>query len=159
MAKMRAYASFDLYLADQPPQNQAIIRALRAFVGKTAPQLEESVKWSNGCWLKGKVPVAYVYSDKGFVQFGFIRGSVLDDPKKLLEGAGAHVRHVKVRSTSGIDKTAFGALLRQAVQATPDSFSDLKKISARSRTKASKASARKTSAKRAAKKTARKSKR
>jgi hypothetical protein len=37
MAKMKSYASFDLYLADQPPQNQEIIRALRGFVGKTAP--------------------------------------------------------------------------------------------------------------------------
>ncbi len=42
MAKMKAYDSFDLYLADQPPPNQAIIQALRGFVGKAAPKLEES---------------------------------------------------------------------------------------------------------------------
>ena len=157
MAKMKAYASFDLYLADQPPQNQTIIRALRAFVGKTAPKLEESVKWGNGCWLKGKVPVTYVYSDNGFVQFGFLRGSVLKDPKKLLEGAGAHVRHVKVRAVGDIDKAAFGALLRQAIELTPESFSDLEKIAPRSKGKSAKA--RKVPAKRAKKKVARKSKR
>ncbi len=159
MAKMKAYASFDLYLADQPPQNQEIIRALRGFVGKTAPKLEESVKWGNGCWLKGKVPVAYVYSDKGFVQFGFLRGSVLKDPKKLLEGAGAHVRHVKVRAVGAIDKAAFGALLREAIEVTPESFSDLKQATAGSRPKARKAAARKTPAKRAKKKAVRKAKR
>ena len=83
--KMKAYDSFDLYLADQPAKNQKIIRALRSFVKRTIPKLEESVKWGNGCWLKGNAPVAYVYSDTGYVQFGFIRGSSLADPKGLLD--------------------------------------------------------------------------
>jgi len=116
MPMMKAYASFDLYLADQPPQNRAIIKALRAFVMRTAPKLEETVKWGNGCWVKGKVPVAYVYSDKGFVQFGFFRGAALDDKKGLLEGKGQYVRHIKVHSAADIDRTAFATLLRQAMR-------------------------------------------
>jgi hypothetical protein len=39
MPKMKAYATFDLYLADQPPRNRAIIKALRAFVKRTTPKL------------------------------------------------------------------------------------------------------------------------
>ena len=62
MPKMKAYATFDLYLADQPPRNQKIIRALRRFVKETAPKLVESVKWGNGCWLKDGMPVSYVYA-------------------------------------------------------------------------------------------------
>ena len=120
VAKMKAYASFDLFLADKPAKNQKIIRALRRFVKVTAPTLAESVKWSNGCWLKGKTPVAYVYSDKEWVQFGFIRGSKLKDPKKLLDGNGEYVRHIKVRTTADIDEKAFAALLRQAMRATPE---------------------------------------
>jgi hypothetical protein len=116
MAKMKAYETFDLYLADQPAKNQTIIRALRRFVKRVAPKLEESVKWGNGCWLNGKAPVAYLYSDDGFVQFGFFRGASLDDPKKLLEGKGQYVRHVKVRKSADIDEKAFGALLRQAAR-------------------------------------------
>src|SRR5262245_65054727 len=77
--KMKAYASFDLYLADRPPFHQRIIRALRRFVARIAPQLEESVKWGNGCWVVGKAPVAYVYAADDYVQFGFIRGSSLRD--------------------------------------------------------------------------------
>jgi len=116
MPKMKAYETFDLYLADQPPKNKTIIKALRAFVKRTAPKLEESVKWGNGCWVNGKAPVAYVYSDKGFVQFGFYRGAALEDKKGLLEGKGQYVRHIKVRSVAGIDRTAFAALLRQAAR-------------------------------------------
>ena len=114
--KMKAYETFDLYLADQPPKNKTIIRALRAFVKRTAPKLEESVKWGNGCWVNGKAPVAYVYSDKGFVQFGFFRGAALEDKKGLLEGKGQYVRHIKVRAVADIDRAAFAALLRQAAR-------------------------------------------
>ena len=41
---MKAYATFDLYLADQLPKNQPLIRALRRFVKRVAPQLQEFVK-------------------------------------------------------------------------------------------------------------------
>ena len=114
--KMKKYTSFDDYLEDQPAKNRTIIRALRKFVKHVAPDLEEAVKWGNGCWVKGKAPVAYVYSAPDYVQFGFIRGSALKDPLKLLEGNGQYVRHVKVHKTADIDEKAFGALLRQAAR-------------------------------------------
>ena len=101
-------------LKDQSPKNQAIIRALRRFVKRVQPGLDEAVKWGNGCWLGRDGPVAYVYSATGYVQFGFFRGSSLKDPKGLLEGSGRYVRHTKVRASSGIDERAFAALLRQA---------------------------------------------
>jgi hypothetical protein len=134
--KMKKYASFDDYLDDQPPKNRSIIRALRRFVKRVEPGLEESVKWGNGCWVKGKtpkgetpkgkapkgkapkgkVPVSYVYSAPDHVQFGFVRGSALKDPRGLLEGNGQYVRHVKVRTPSDIDEAAFKAFLRQAAR-------------------------------------------
>ena len=118
MPKMKHFATFDLYLADQPAKNQKIIRALRTFVKRTAPGLTESVKWGNGCWLKDgqKRPVAYVYSDKEWVQFGFVMGSSLKDPRKLLEGNGEYVRHIKVRKVADIEPKPFAALLKQAIK-------------------------------------------
>lgn len=115
--KMKAYASFDDYLKDQSPKNQAVIRALRRFVKRVQPGLSEAVKWGNGCWIGTKGPVAYVYSATGYVQFGFFYGSALEDPKGLLEGKGKYVRHTKVRDPSGIDARAFAALLKQAARA------------------------------------------
>ena len=114
MGKMRAYANFDEYLDAQSPKNQAIIRALRRFVKRIEPELSEAVKWGNGCWIGIKGPVAYVYSDTEFVQFGFFNGSSLKDPKGLLEGKGRYVRHIKVGNRSAIDEPAFAALLLQA---------------------------------------------
>jgi hypothetical protein len=114
MKKMKAYATFDDYLEDQVSRNQEIIRALRKLVKRVEPALSESVKWGNGCWIGRNGPVAYVYSDTGWVQFGFFNGSSLKDPKGLLEGKGRYVRHTKVRAPSEIDQRAFAALLRQA---------------------------------------------
>jgi hypothetical protein len=113
---MKAYASFDDYLAGQKPRNRALITALRRFVKRVEPGLSEAVKWGNGCWVGGKGPVAYVYSAPEYVQFGFFRGSSLKDPKELLEGEGKYVRHIKVRVPSDIDVRAFAALLRQAAR-------------------------------------------
>lgn len=120
MGKMKAYPSFDAYLKDQAPKNQPIIRALRIFVKRVEPELSESVKWGNGCWLGSTGPVAYVYSAPGYVQFGFLYGSSLEDPEGLLEGNGQYVRHIKVFDVSGIDERKFSALLRQAVELPPD---------------------------------------
>jgi hypothetical protein len=114
--KMKAYASFDEYLEAQSPRNQEIIRALRKFVKRIEPKLSEAVKWGNGCWVGNNGPVAYLYSDRDYVQFGFFRGSSLRDPKGLLEGTGQYVRHIKVRNRSAIDARAFAALLRQAAR-------------------------------------------
>ena len=116
MPKMKAYETFDLFLADQTPKHRKIITALRRFVARAAPKLVESVKWGNGVWLKGKEPVAYAHCQDEWVQFGFFRGAMLEDPKGLLEGKGAYVRHVKVRKAADIDEKAFGALLKQAIR-------------------------------------------
>ena len=115
--KMKAYASFDKYLAAQRPRQRPIIRALRRFVKRTAPTLTESVKYGNGCWLKGKSFVAYVFAGyPEYVQFGFTSGSRLKDPRKLLHGEGAYVRHIKIFKLSDIQPRPFAALLRQAVR-------------------------------------------
>ena len=114
--KMKRYATFDEYLADQASKNKSIIRALRKFVGREAPQLRESVKWGNGCWLKGKAPVAYVYSAPDHVQFGFFGGARLKDPQGLLRGKGKFVRHIRLLKRSEIDESAFRALLKQAAR-------------------------------------------
>jgi hypothetical protein len=119
--KMKKYASFDDYLDDQPQKSRTIIRALRKFVKRVEPELQEAVMWSNGCWVKekkpkGKAPVCYVYSAPDHVQFGFVRGSSLKAPKGLLEGNGQYVRHIKVREPADIDEGVFGKLLRQAAR-------------------------------------------
>jgi hypothetical protein len=115
MGTMRSYPSFEAYLDAQAPLQQAIIRRLRALVKRSAPRLLESVKWGNGCWVDGKAPIAYVYCAADHVQFGFMNGSALADPRGLLQGSGRFVRHVKLRRAADVAPRVLAALLRQAV--------------------------------------------
>lgn len=116
MPRMKSYASFDAYLDDQDASNAALIRILRRLVRRVAPSLIESVKWGNGCWIGKTGPVAYVYSGKDHVQFGFFMGAKLNDSKRLLQGSGKFVRHTKIRTRSDIREGDLSTLLRQAVR-------------------------------------------
>jgi hypothetical protein len=115
MGKMRSYPSFDAYLDAQAPLQQSIIRKVRALVKRSAPQLVESVKWGNGCWVDGKAPIAYVYCAPDHVQFGFMNGSALADPRGLLQGSGRFVRHVKLCRAADVVPRVLAELLREAV--------------------------------------------
>lgn len=114
--KMKAYASFDAFEADQSTAHRAILRALRRLVRRVAPGLEEGMKWGNGCWIGPKGPVAFAHVEPDHVQFGFFHGATLDDPLGLLEGRAKYVRHVKLRRAADIDAKALSALLRQAAR-------------------------------------------
>ena len=117
--KMTAYATFDLWYGAQAPRLKKAITALRAFVARTVPLLAESVKWGNGCWLLDGKPVAYCYADSDHLQFGFFRGAQLADPKRVLQGKGQYVRHVKVRTAADIDEAALTQLLHAASRVSP----------------------------------------
>lgn len=113
--KMKSYPSFDAYFADQPAANQAIIKKLRAFVKRAAPALTEAVKYGNGCWLQDGMPICYVYAAPDHTQFGFLAGAGLEDPARLLNGAGKWVRHIRLEKASDLKVPAFTVLLDQAI--------------------------------------------
>lgn len=141
---MKSHASFEAYLSAQPARNRALIRALRAFVARVQPGLTEGVKWGNGCWLLDGGPIAYVYSDRDHVQFGFLRGSALTDPARRLLGNGQYVRHVKLRTADDLDERAFAAWLREAVRLGPVRLGRKKAARKKAAKKAGKKVARKT---------------
>lgn len=60
--------------------------------------------------------VAYLQATKQGVDFGFNQGSRLDDPRRLLEGTGKNMRHIKVRDTDFLDLEYLKRLLSQAVE-------------------------------------------
>lgn len=59
-SKMKSYDSFDLWKRDQTKDNQALIQKLRKLVNDSALPLNETVKWGNGCWTKGNLPILYI---------------------------------------------------------------------------------------------------
>lgn len=58
------------------------------------------------------VPFGYVNVFKAHANVGFFLGAELQDPARLLEGAGKRMRHVKVRPGAPLDSRALGALIQ-----------------------------------------------
>lgn len=62
----------------------------------------------------GDAAFAYVNAFKAHVNVGFFRGAELRDPKRLLEGTGRFMRHVKLRPEGDVDTTALSKLIHTA---------------------------------------------
>lgn len=87
---------------------------------KAAPRLSETVKWGNGCWVGEEWPVVFLHAERDHLQFGFFSGALLSDPKKLLQGKGKFVRHVKIYEPQDIDQPSLTKLIKQAVKIARD---------------------------------------
>ena len=57
---------------------------------------------------------AYINAFNAHVNVGFFRGSELDDPARLLDGTGKHMRHVKLRPESEVERSALIELIEAA---------------------------------------------
>ncbi|MGB8324973.1 MAG: DUF1801 domain-containing protein [Candidatus Acidiferrum sp.] len=53
---------------------------------------------------------------KKHVTFGFLRGTSLPDPEKLLEGTGKNFRHVKLRTLEALRNPALTKLIVAAMK-------------------------------------------
>lgn len=61
-------------------------------------------------------PFAYVNTFTSHVNVGFFHGASLADPERLLEGAGKHMRHVKLKPGRQVDAAALKALIMASYQ-------------------------------------------
>jgi len=54
------------------------------------------------------------------VNLGFNHGAALADPARILEGTGKQIRHIKIRSTSDLERSEVRAYMRRAHQLAVD---------------------------------------
>src|SRR5262250_3257636 len=91
-----------------------VAKAVRALVKKAVAGCEEYVNsWKIPTFdLNG--PLCFYMVAKEHVVFGFMRGAILRDPAKLLEGTGKYLRHVKLRSPADVRRPQVRALVKEA---------------------------------------------
>ncbi len=58
----------------------------------------------------------YILPHSNWVNLGFYRGVGISDPDKLLEGTGAKMRHIKVRSMEECDNPRLATMIREAFE-------------------------------------------
>ena len=89
-------------MASEPLRPVAL--ALREAILQLHPEVSEVVRLGERAATYGLGPkkntegYAYIMPHTKWINLGFFRGAALPDPGKLLEGAGAAMRHVKIRS-------------------------------------------------------------
>jgi hypothetical protein len=95
-------------------QAEAVAKIV-SLVKKAAPDATASIKWGQPVF-ESNGPFAYIRPARGHVTFGFWRGGEIADPKKLLEGDGDRMQHMKLAGLDAIDEKAITAMVKEAVR-------------------------------------------
>lgn len=112
--------TFDELMAQTEVRMRPIARRLRKVVLSVDPGAVEVVRLGDRAATYGLGPkkmsegYVYVLPYPGWVNLGFYKGVILPDPGGLLEGSGAQMRHVKVRSLDAASSPAIRALVEAA---------------------------------------------
>jgi hypothetical protein len=91
-----------------------VAQGLRRLVKETVPGTTESVNPWKIPTFESNGPLCMFSIGKNHVTFGFLRGTSLPDPAKLLEGTGKNLRHVKLRSLEDLRRPALKKLIEAA---------------------------------------------
>ena len=115
------FGTFDDLLQITEEAVRPIAIALRETVFKVDQNACEVVRLGDRAATYGVGPrkmldgYAYILPYKRWVNLGFYQGIDLADPKELLEGTGAKMRHVKIRSIDGAKRSEVRALIKVAL--------------------------------------------
>lgn len=113
--------TFDQLLQIARPPLRSIMERLREIILDIDPNTCEVVRLGDRAATYGvgpkKMSEGYVYilPQTTWVNLGFYKGADLPDPRGLLEGTGAKMRHVKIRSHDEATPRHVRALIRAAI--------------------------------------------
>lgn len=111
--------AIDVWMREHQGELGAIACAWFAAMRQCADEVREVLH--DGCPVAclGDAPFAYVNAFTSHVNVGFFHGAALPDPARLLQGAGKHMRHVKLRPGTPAD----AAMLKRLIDAA---YADIK---------------------------------
>lgn len=102
------------YIAGLNPEQAEIISQIRQIILDTVPTASKSIKWAQPVY-ESNGPFCYMKAFSKSVNFGFWRGVDIKDPKKLLQGSGDKMQHVKLASLDDINESEFRSFIKQAL--------------------------------------------
>jgi len=106
-----------LVLSLIPSQTRPLVEELRALVKEVVPAVNEKPHpgWKTFNFDHNGA-LAAISGYANYASLGFVRGAQLEDPERLLEGAGKGMRHVKIDKGAEVPTAALTPLIRQAVE-------------------------------------------
>ena len=93
-----------------------VMKAVRALVKKTAAGCEEYVSPWRTPAFDSNGPLCVFVLGKEHVTLAFLRGAMLSDPEKLLEGKGKGVRNIKLRMVADVRRPGVKRLIAEAAK-------------------------------------------
>ena len=111
---------FDQITAQASAEVEALARSARTLILGVMPDAVELVWPRQNISSYGVGPkkmsehFCYLAIFKAHINLGFYYGAELDDPAGLLEGTGALMRHIKVKSPEQLDDPALRTLVEDA---------------------------------------------
>ena len=96
--------------------------ALREIILEEAPGASESIYqvYTVAIWFgfsgKMKDMFCYITTHAGHVNLGFPRGAALPDPNRVLEGHGKAMRHIQLKSMSGLERPFVRRYIQAAIE-------------------------------------------
>lgn len=102
------------WFAAQPDDLRALAKPWFGRMRRCGPDVRELMHDGLATACVGDAPFAYVGVFTAHINIGFFHGADLPDRAALLEGAGRHMRHVKLRPGAAFDELALEALIAAA---------------------------------------------
>jgi hypothetical protein len=118
-------ADVDRLLAEYPPEQQAIERALRTSIRREFPGAIEQVDFADkliafGRSMKIRGLLFAIIAHTSWVNLQLADGADLPNAGGLIEGTGKRIRHVKIRSVGDASSPAVVEIIRAQLAARPD---------------------------------------
>jgi len=93
-----------------------VMKAVRALVKETAAGCEEYVSpWKTPAF-DSNGPLCVFVLGKEHVTLAFLRGAMLPDPEKLLEGKAKGVRNIRLRTVADVKRPGLRRLIAEAAK-------------------------------------------
>lgn len=99
------------YINNSPVEQVELLNALRHLIHETILETKEDFKWGIPVFTKTKI-FTYLRSSKNHVALGIYNIDRIKDPKRILEGTGKNMRHLKLKNLEELDKVLIAEWLR-----------------------------------------------
>ena len=104
------------YVRNENPELRKVVRGLRGLVKAIVPGVKQTVNSWGIPTFESPDPFCFYMVGKNHVTFGFHFGTSLQDPERLLEGAGKNIRHVKLREVKDLKRKGLRRLVQSAAR-------------------------------------------
>lgn len=103
------------YIEKLIPEHRKIAETLRKTIKEADPEIEEAIKWNQPCYSKDGMICGFMAA-KTHVTLAFHQGAKLKDPKRLLEGTGKLIRHIKLKNANDVPVNTIKEWVKECVK-------------------------------------------